>query len=252
MALSWRFGLCSDIGGREEQQDRAAVFAAKDRDAFLVVLADGMGGHHGGARAAQAVIDTLRERFETEDVGDPLSALETYCVEAHRAVSAVGEQGGQSPGSTCVMLYLSGDEACWAHVGDSRLYHYRNGMLLNRTQDHSLVQLLVSRGELTEEEMATSPLQNQLYMRLGGQEVPQPELGSAEVHKGDAFMLCSDGFWESIEADEVGAILARDDLEAAVEELVATARERGGDGGDNISMAIAQMGRFRKKFLGIF
>jgi serine/threonine protein phosphatase PrpC len=250
--VSWRFGISSDIGGRAEQQDRAEIFESEKRGDYLIVLADGMGGHHGGALAAQAVVDSSCNLFESSGINDPLSDLESLCLQAHKAVTQIGNQGGQTPGSTCVMLYVSGDEAYWAHVGDSRLYHFRNGKLQNRTSDHSLVQLLVSRGELSEAEMATSPLQNQLYMRLGGEEIPKPEIGSAEVHKGDAFMLCSDGFWESIDEDEVSAILNRDDLEGAVEQLVKVAKERGGTNGDNITMAIAQMGKLRKKFFRFF
>jgi serine/threonine protein phosphatase PrpC len=250
--MNWRFAIGSDIGGREEQQDRAGHFTSPAGDGHLVVVADGMGGHRGGALAAQAVVDRSMRLFETGGLGDPLAALETLCLQAHRDVSDVSVEEGQSPGSTCVMLHLAGDEACWAHVGDSRLYHFRHGKVLNRTLDHSLVQLLVTRGELAEEEMASSPLQNQLYMRLGGDDAPKPELGAAEVHKGDAFMLCSDGFWEVIGEDEVAAILTRDDLEEAVRELVALASQRGGSGGDNVTVAIAQRGRLRKKFLGLF
>lgn len=250
--MAWRFGISSDIGGREEQQDRAELIAADGGDAFLVVLADGMGGHHGGALAAQAVVDASRHLFASHGLADPMADLEAHCLVAHRAIAGLDDGEEPPPGSTCVLLYLSGDEAYWAHVGDSRLYHFRNGRLLSRTRDHSLVQLLVDRGELAEEEMATSPLQNQLYMRLGGDEAPKPELGSAEVQKGDAFMLCSDGFWEVVGEDEVGAVLTDDDLEAAVARLVDTARGRGGEHGDNITVAIAQKGRLRKKFLGLF
>lgn len=250
--MAWRFGICSDIGGREEQQDRAQIFASPGGSDYLVVLADGMGGHHGGALAAQAVVESSSHLFEANGIDDPLADLETHCLRAHQAVTRLGEQGGQTPGSTCVMLYISGDEAYWAHVGDSRLYHYRNGKALNRTRDHSLVQLLVSRGELAEEEMASSPLQNQLYMRLGGKEIPRPELGSAEVQQGDAFLLCSDGFWESVAEDEVSAILGSDDLDEAVAQMVMEARKRGGSNGDNISVAIAQLGRVRKKLFGLF
>jgi serine/threonine protein phosphatase PrpC len=245
--LGWRFGIASDIGGREEQQDRADIFAAKSGEAYLVVLADGMGGHHGGALAAQAVLDAARQQFESAGIDEPMAALEQYCLHAHQAVSAIGEEEEQSPGSTCVLLYLSADEAYWAHVGDSRLYHFRNGKLLNHTVDHSLVQLLVSQGDMTENEMADSPLQNQLYMRLGAEETPKPTLGAADVQAGDAFMLCSDGFWESVDEQEVSAILFDDDLEQGVEKLVKLARQRGGDGGDNITMVIAQMGKAQRQ-----
>ena len=246
--MNWRFGLASHIGGREEQQDRVEVIASPHGDDYLVVVADGMGGHHGGALAAQAVIDSSKAYFHKAKTNDPLASLEELCSEAHQTVNGVGEQGSQSPGSTCVMLHLSADEACWAHVGDSRLYHFRNGEVLTQTRDHSVVQLLVSRGEMAEHEMADSPLKNQLYMRLGGEQHPKPDLGAAEVQEGDVFLLCSDGFWDAVEHHEVCAVLSEQDLEDAVEHLVNLARERGGNAGDNITVALAQLERIRKRF----
>jgi len=246
--MSWRFGIASDIGGRDEQQDRVELIASQSGDDYLIVVADGMGGYHGGALAAQAVVDSAKRFFVTASTTDPLASLGKLCTQAHQAVVNVGEQGSQLPGSTCVLLYLSADEACWAHVGDSRLYHFRNGKILTRTLDHSMVQLLVSQGKMTEAEMATSPLQNQLTMRLGGEQQPNPELGAAEVQKGDIFMLCSDGFWESVDPEEAVAIASENDLEAAAERLVQLAKERGGNGGDNITVALTQLGRVRRWF----
>ena len=246
--MAWRFGIASDIGGREEQQDRVEVITSERSGDCLIVLADGMGGHDGGALAAQAVIDSSRQLFEAASDSDPLSSLQDHCLQAHQAVAGIGEREKASAGSTCVMLYLSSDEAYWAHVGDSRLYHYRKGTLLRRTLDHSLVQLMVSNGEMAEADMTSSPLQNQLYMRLGGNNEPKPELGATDVQAGDAFVLCSDGLWESVGETEIGAILSEDDLEGAVAQLAQLAKERGGMEGDNITVAIAQMGRVRRKF----
>lgn len=246
--MRWRFGTASDIGDRAEQQDRVAIVQSSDGDDYLIAVADGMGGYQGGALAAQAVIDTVMRSFEKAPVTDPLAFLETLCHEAHQAVMEFTECDDHSPGSTCVLLYLYGDEAYWAHVGDSRLYHFRNGKALTRTLDHSMVQLLVSEGKMSEEEMATSPLQNQLYMRLGGSRPPNPELGAAQVQKGDLFILCSDGFWESVDPEEVSTFLTEDDLEAAVKRLVKLASARGGEGGDNVALAIAQLDRPRRRF----
>ena len=246
--MTWQFGTASDIGGRAEQQDRVDVIASPDGERYLLVVADGMGGYEGGALAAQAVVESAKRFFETESLDDPLAALRGLCAEAHQAVVEVASESAQPPGSTCVLLYLTADEAHWAHVGDSRLYHFRNGKLLTRTLDHSMVQLLVSRGEMVEADMANSPLQNQLYMRLGGKQLPDPELGAAEVQRGDLFMLCSDGFWESVDPEEVRAIAAKDNLESAGGRLVQLARERGGEGGDNITVAMAQFGKSQRKF----
>jgi serine/threonine protein phosphatase PrpC len=250
--VEWQFGTASDIGGRNEQQDRVEVIASREESGYLVVVADGMGGYNGGARAAQAVVDTARRSFEAVHVSDPLAFLEALCAQTHQAVVGIGEREGEAPGSTCVFLYVSEDEACWAHIGDSRLYHFRNGGLLTRTLDHSVVQLLVARGEMAEAEMAASPLQNQLYMRLGAKQQPSPALGAAEAQDGDFFVLCSDGFWESIDPQEVEEVMSRTGLPAAADRLVRLARERGGDDGDNIAVAMAQLGRIQKKRFWLF
>ena len=146
-----------------------------------------------GALAAEKVIETAREHFHAGPTPDPGAFLEGLCLESHRAINNLGEDEQRSPGSTCVMLYLNGPEAYWAHVGDSRMYHFRGGELLNRTCDHSVAQLLVSEGRLNEADAASSPMQNQLYMRLGGNNMPIPELGASIVEDSEFFLLCSDG-----------------------------------------------------------
>lgn len=246
--MAWQFGVASDIGGREEQQDRVDVIASPNGDAYLVVLADGMGGHHGGALAAQAVMDSAKQYFDGNTTDDPLSALESLCSHAHQSIASAATQANQPPGSTCVMLHVSGDEASWAHVGDSRLYHIRNGEVLSRTLDHSMCQLLVSQGEMAESDMADSPLQNQLYMCLGGEQPPTPDLAAAEVKGGDVFMLCSDGFWERVDLQEVSTTLSDKEPQEAVAQLVQLARQRGGENGDNISLVIARFEKDGKKF----
>jgi serine/threonine protein phosphatase PrpC len=246
--MAWRFGIASDVGGRKTQQDRVAVLETPASDDRLVVLADGMGGYRGGELAAQAVIDCARHAFETASVKDPLVFLEQLCARAHQAVQDIAPGEGQAPGSTCVLLYLSANEAHWVHVGDSRLYHLRKGKLLARTADHSVVQLLVAQGKIAEADVATSPLQNQLYMRLGGERQPNPDYGAAEVKQGDLFILCSDGLWQSVDSKELQVLVSADDTQVAVEQLVKIASERGGSGGDNISAALARFDKGKKKF----
>jgi serine/threonine protein phosphatase PrpC len=95
-------------------------------------------------------------------------------------------------------LYIEDNQAWWAHVGDSRLYHFNRKKLLSRTKDHSIVQLLVDLERISEEEMATHPDQGRLLKGLGGDEPIKPDFGQATLHAGDSLLLCSDGFWEQI------------------------------------------------------
>jgi serine/threonine protein phosphatase PrpC len=239
--MPWQFSMASDIGGRSEQQDCLEMLSSDSGDTHLVVVADGMGGHRDGALAARTVIETARRHFNSGRTSDPRAFLQGLCLESHQAISDLGGNEQRSPGSTCVLLYLNGPEAYWAHVGDSRLYHFRNGKLLNLTQDHSVAQLMVSQGRLQETDAATSALKNQLYMRLGGNELPEPDFGASEVEADDIFMLCSDGFWSSVEPQEVVTNLEGLPIDKeGAGHLVEMARERGGEAGDNISLALVR------------
>ncbi len=239
--MPWQFSMASDIGGRTEQQDCMERLSSDDGHTHLVVVADGMGGHRDGALAARTVIETAKRHFNTGPISDPRTFLEDLCLESHQAISELGGNEERSPGSTCVVLYLSGPEAYWAHVGDSRLYHFRNGMLLNRTRDHSVAQLMVAQGRIQETDVAISALQNQLYMRLGGNDNPEPDFGAAEVEADDIFMLCSDGFWACVAPEEVVGSLDKLPIEKDdATHLVEMARERGGPKGDNISLALTR------------
>jgi serine/threonine protein phosphatase PrpC len=239
--MSWQFSLATDIGGRTEQQDCLDRLSLNGGDSHLVIVADGMGGHRDGALAARTVIETARQRLSEDRLADPRAFLKSLCVESHHAINAIGGSEERSPGSTCILLYVNGPEAYWAHVGDSRLYHFRNGKLLNQTRDHSVAQLMVEQGRLDADDVATSTLQNQLYMRLGGDKIPEPEFGASEIETDDIFMLCSDGFWEYIKPEEAVSILrGLPPEEDAAARLVAMARERGGNSGDNISLALSR------------
>jgi serine/threonine protein phosphatase PrpC len=210
-------------------------------DSHLLVVADGMGGHRDGALAARTVIETARQGLDKTGPTDPRAFLKSLCLESHQAINQLGGNDDRSPGSTCILLYVNGPEAYWAHVGDSRLYHFRKGELINRTNDHSVAQLMVQQGRLREVDVAGNALQNQLYMRLGGDKMPQPEFGASEIEADDIFMLCSDGFWAYMTPEEAVSIL--DSLspeEDGAAHLVAIARERGGDSGDNISLALTR------------
>jgi len=236
--MSWRFGKASDLGGRREQQDRVDILSASDGSAHLLVLADGMGGHMDGALAAQSTVDTAQRLFDGR-VEDPDRFLAQLCLECHAALGDIGGSGARSAGSTCVLLYLNGDEAHWAHVGDSRLYLFRGGDLIDRTFDHSLRRLMIERGRIQESDREAAELQNQLYMRLGGEQPPKPDFGSIGAKPGDLFMLCSDGLWGHVEPEEALAGLAGRSPQQNARHLAALARERGGAGADNISVAFA-------------
>jgi len=141
-----------------------------------------------------------------------------------------------------VALLIRGRRACWAHVGDSRLYRFQGGRCLGRTQDHSVAQLKVARGELQAEAMGQDAEQHMLLRGLGGPQPPQVEHGLAAVRPGQSFVLCSDGVWERLSTDELGRLARRRNLRRALHEALGQAVQRGGAEGDNVSLIFARIG----------
>ena len=213
---------------------------AAETCAHLLVLADGMGGHAGGALAAQAVVDVARERFRESSKSDPKELLADIVRGSHERINAIGMRRGISPHSTCVVLHLTEAHATWSHVGDSRLYRFRRGLLVGRTMDHSVVELMRLQGRITEEQMKTHPDQNRLFEALGGEKAPAPDLDCAAASDFDGFLLASDGLWEHTSNRELARVVRAPNLETAVQKLVKRARRRGGKTCDNISVAVAR------------
>ena len=229
-----------DIGAREEQQDRVAIYTRKD--ARLLVLADGLGGHEDGGLAAQAVIDVAQQRFESAFGTEPARLLTSIVREAHERIRGLGARRGGSPHSTCVLLHVDASAAVWAHVGDSRLYRFEQARLVERTLDHSVVELLRLQGRIDEEQMKRHPDQNRLFGALGGERVADVETGGAGVSVGDGFLLASDGVWENVSDGELEAVFEAKSLPGALERLVARAKRRGGAQCDNLAVAVVRHG----------
>ena len=239
--LEYQTACLDDIGGREEQQDRVAVLG--DGSTRLLALADGAGGHEGGALAAQALVDVAAESFpafQRLSEGTPAHLLERVVLDAHDRINALGREHGMKPHSTCVLLHLDSEVAAWAHVGDSRLYRFAEGRLVERTLDHSIVELMRLQGRITEAEMKTHPDKNRLYEALGGDQQPQAEAGGKQIAAGDSFLLLSDGVWENVADADMEAAIQAEDLADALRHLVDTAKAHGGAACDNLSVAAAR------------
>jgi len=255
--MIWQAAKADAMGGRKEQQDRVELFEARDGSERLLVLADGMGGHSGGALAAEAVIETARAiwRKHILEPRAPETLLRDLIQRAHDRINDEGEKKGLSPRSTAVLLHITDHHASWAHVGDSRLYRFRGSELVGRSLDHSVVQMLVDMGKVAEDEMATHPDQNRLTQSLGGKTPPEPDFDGAEIVVGDGFVLCSDGLWEQITPEEMIKALEAGALSVEAKTLVKRATERGGADGDNVTIAMARAdvgGKEKRRGGGLF
>ena len=240
--MKYEFASAEHIGDRKEQQDRVALSShSRHEDVVIAVLADGMGGHKGGALASQAVVDAVLPMFEAFDPSTGLVAdwLKGMVMAAHHKVAAAGHGKNRDPRSTCVIALASKDRIDWVHCGDSRLYFFRNGQFETRTEDHSMVGILVKQGEISEEEALVHPDRSKLFTSLGGPEPPQLSFGSLEsVAAGDTLLLASDGLWTYFRKHELAVLTGYRSLTEACDRLVSLARRRAAGSGDNISIAM--------------
>jgi PPM family protein phosphatase len=193
--------------------------------------------------ASQLVISVAR-RYWSERKGqfsDPQKDLAALSREAHNQIRSSGSREKVSPRATIVALYLTASRAYWVHSGDSRLYHFRAGQMIRRTEDHSVLQVLVAQGLVKEEDMGHHPDQGLLIQSLGGEDYKPVAFGFAESAAHDAFLLCTDGFWERTKVEEMADILfsAREQAPALLEQAVKQAVKRNGPDGDNVTVAVS-------------
>lgn len=237
--------VASHIGDRHEQQDRVGVFAHPKRPGLMIAaLADGMGGHSGGAIAAEQVLLKARQNFETYAPQDetPEQLLQGIVNEAHTVIRLARITSEKEPHSTAVLLLLQPGEVRWAHCGDSRLYHFRGGQLVSRSADHSFVGELMRRGRLNEAGARVHPQRNVLLSCLGAERNPELVISEpVRPQAGDCFLLCSDGLWGNLSDGEIAAAIDERSAREASERLVQMARLRAGGVGDNVSLALVRL-----------
>jgi PPM family protein phosphatase len=231
------------LGHREENQDRVAV-ADGDGSVMLAVV-DGMGGHADGARAAEVAIRVMLAEFweASRPLFDPEGFLHLTIGRAHDAVVALGNGLPPEirPRATCVLCLVQGSNAFWAHVGDSRVYLLRNGRIVERTRDHSHVELLLRAGRITERQAQGHPMRNYVECCIGGDPaLPEMTLsGRRSLLPGDILLLCSDGLWSGLN-DEQLAAFGQDperDLRTALGDLGARAVASSAPYADNTTAA---------------
>lgn len=245
MAFTIETCTAQHIGDRSEQQDRVGLYPhPTQKGTLLAVLADGMGGHTGGAMAAEQVVHSAKTNFQAGSMkaDEVRTTLSSGINDAHAAIKLSALSSEQDPHSTACLLILQPGRADWAHCGDSRIYHYRQGEKIARSYDHSHVMNLVKMGYLTEAQAEHHPQKNLLISCLGDNDAPKIDFGeTAPLIDGDCFILCSDGLWAYFSDEELGRVLNDFAVRQAAEILINSARERAQGRGDNCTLAIVRV-----------
>jgi len=233
-------------GPRPYNQDRLAYSYSKD--ALLLVIADGMGGHRHGEIAAQLAVTTMTEAFQRlalPFLSSPAKFLIEHIQQIHDMIDQITQEQEmlESPRTTIVAAVVQRGMLYCAHVGDSRLYHFRDGHLLYRTEDHSVVQSLYNKGIINKDEMSNHPYRHKVYSCLGGDVPPKIELADRqELAEGDTVLLCTDGVWGAVADDQIKHILYGSSITDNVTELLNLAESVSRDQGDNMSAIGLQWG----------
>ncbi|MET9605042.1 PP2C family serine/threonine-protein phosphatase [Streptomyces sp. NPDC006512] len=237
MSLSLRFAAGSHKGMIREGNEDSGYAGPR-----LLAIADGMGGQAAGEVASSEVISTLVQLDDDVPGSDILTALSVAVQRANDQLRVMVEEDPQleGMGTTLTALLWTGQRLGLVHVGDSRAYLLRDGVLTQITQDHTWVQRLVDEGRITEEEATTHPQRSLLMRALGSGDIVEPDLSIREVRAGDRYLICSDGLSGVVSHQTLEETLADyHGPHETVQSLIQLALRGGGP--DNITCIVADV-----------
>lgn len=239
------YKLYSETGSREVNEDSIGELEWEGNHLF--VLADGLGGHGHGERASELAVTTSLEMFQgdyyKEKQGEEFLA---QCFDCAQDIITTAQQELREYAdmkTTMVSLLLEEKHAYWGHIGDSRLYYFRKNKLVTRTLDHSVPQMLVNTGEIKEKDIRGHEDRSRLLRVIGSPWINGRAYDisdGAQLQKAQAFLLCSDGFWEQITEKEMLQCLKKSStVEEWLDSMVEIVKEHGRDSDMDNNSAIA-------------
>ncbi|MBR5968779.1 MAG: serine/threonine-protein phosphatase [Lachnospiraceae bacterium] len=248
----------SNAGGRPYNED--AVGYLTEEDSGIFVVADGLGGHEHGEVASSCARDVMLEGWHPAEYtearpvmqykdaaqaqgafreSDRAAWLAERAFEANRSILALQEESGSVLKSTLAALAIDGDQAVWAHVGDTRIYYLHRGWVQEVTEDHSVAYKKFKAGEISREALAWDEDQSRLLRSLGSVERYEAQVTVCDtpIEPGDAFLLCSDGAWEYLRDGEIAIdLLKAENAEQWIELLLLRMMDRITSGNDNLTL----------------
>lgn len=218
--------------GRQRNANEDSLFTK----APLFVVADGMGGAQAGEVASKAAVESFPQDLPA---APPEQVLEQTIAGANRTIHELARKdpslAGMGTTTTAAIVDLEAEEVAIGHVGDSRAYRFRNGKFEQLTRDHSLVEEMRRKGQLTDEQAEDHPQRSIITRALGPEPEVQVDLQTVPAQAGDVFLICSDGLTTMLDDETIARILSRaTSLDAAVRALVDEANRAGGR--DNITV----------------
>lgn len=191
------FAFYSDVGGRANNED--SYLSKKISNGYLFIVADGLGGHDDGEMASYSAVNSIKEYLVNNDTG---SVSEAICFANNKVIEMQAKHSSKMK-TTIALAYVTDSKTVIAHVGDSRVYAFKNGRIIHQTIDHSASQLAVSVGEIQPEDIRNHEDRNVLLRALGASDNVKVEVSEIQNGEYDALLLCSDGFWEYVLESEM-------------------------------------------------
>ena len=241
--------VLSDLGNiRTNNEDIGMFFRIADEEirkekGYLFVVADGMGGHQAGEVASRLAAETIsQEYFNQNENGSIEKNLHKAFLAANKKIYSMASSNPQyrGMGTTCTSLVVKDQQIYFAHAGDSRAYILQNNSITRITEDHTYVQELVNRGDISADEAETHPKRNILTNAMGTKPDLRVDTGKSALPflENNRLLLCSDGLYDYIKDNELADILSTKPLHEAASYMIEQAKKRGGH--DNITVVLAE------------
>jgi PPM family protein phosphatase len=237
----------TDVGcARTENQDYYGYAEPESDEEFrrkgrLAIVADGMGGHKGGQVASAIAVEALRDTYLQDEAEEPEAALIAAFSSAQSTILQFAAEHPEltGMGTTCVAVAIRDGRLHYGHVGDSRLYLFRNSTISRLTRDHTYVNRLVDEGMITPEQAESHPDRNVLTAALGMDRPVPAEFGESNLKARDVLLMCTDGLHGLVRDEGMLATVTQLSPRDACRELVQLAKTRGGF--DNITLQIIRV-----------
>ncbi len=241
--------VLSDMGNiRTNNEDIGMFYRIADEDitrekGYLLIVADGMGGHKAGEVASKMATEIISQEYFKQNGNGSIekNLFKAFSLANKRIYDLASSQKAfHGMGTTCSAFVITGDNVYYAHVGDSRGYFLKNNSIVRITEDHTYVQELVNKGEITPKEADIHPKRNILTNAMGTKPDLRIDTGKCNYifEKKDRLMLCSDGLYDYLNENELAEILSSKTLQEAAEYMIAEAKKRGGH--DNITVVLSE------------
>jgi serine/threonine protein phosphatase PrpC len=239
-----KYGFSSEVGRVRKINEDAYYVPGRDQDLLLFMVADGMGGHQAGDIASKEALKAMVEFFNKQpddsykqNMPKALSDAISYTNDkVFNIANKTSEYAGM--GTTMSVVVITGSKMYTAHIGDSRVYIYREAKLLRLTEDHSIVAELIKNGELTEEQAKTHPQRNIITRAVGTDYNVSADIAEWDLYPGDVILLCTDGLTGLVSDEEILKYVSNymESPQTVSEKLAQLANERGGY--DNITVVV--------------